>query len=69
MLAKFYMLATSSVASAERSFSVQRRMKSYLRNRMTQTRYNNVLLLHIHKARVDGLDVVEIVRHFASRTE
>ena len=37
-----------SVASAERSFSALRRLKTYLRNRMSETRLLGLVLLHIH---------------------
>ena len=37
-----------SIASAERSFSALRRLKTYLRNRMSETRLLGLALLHIH---------------------
>ena len=47
-LLQIYLLALMSAATAERSFSVQRRIKNYLRNTMTQKRYNNLLMLNTH---------------------
>ena len=46
-LIQIYLLAPISAASAERSFSVQRQIKSYLRNTMSEKRYNNLLVLKV----------------------
>lgn len=48
-LLQIYLIAPMSVAAGERTFSVYRRLKSYLRTTMTERRYNNMLVLHIHK--------------------
>ena len=45
---------------AERSFSVLRRVKNYLRSTMTESRLNNVMLLHTHKDITDDLDIIKI---------
>ena len=42
-------------ATSERSFSTLRRVKTYLRNTMSQQRMNNLMLLHVHKDIVDSL--------------
>ena len=48
-----------SSAQAERSFSALRRLKSYLRSTMSQQRLNHVVLMNVHRERVDrfGSDV------------
>ena len=43
----------ASNASAERSFSSLRRLKTYLRSTMTAQRLNHMLLLHVHKDLTD----------------
>ena len=43
-------------AASERSFSALRRLKTYLRSTMQQSRLNNIMLLSINKDRVDKLD-------------
>eukprot|EP00794_Sanderia_malayensis_P011514 gene11514-12706_t len=68
-LEQIYLLAPMSAASAERSFSVQRRIKHYSRNRMTQQRYNNLMMLNIHKERTDAIDINKIARDFAQRSD
>ena len=65
-LLQMYLLAPMSAATAERSFSVQRRTKNYLRNTMTQKRYNNLLMLNIHKERID---LKEIAKAFAGKND
>lgn len=44
-----------SSAEAERSFSGLRRLKTWLRSTMTQTRLNSVALCHLHKEKLDQL--------------
>ncbi|MBV2113370.1 MAG: DUF4371 domain-containing protein [Candidatus Thiodiazotropha sp. (ex Ctena orbiculata)] len=51
-----------STASAERSFSTLRRLKSYLRNTMTQERLTGLALLHIH--RNINVDVNRVINEF-----
>lgn len=58
----------ASVASGERSFSALRRVKTYLRNRMTQKRLSHLLILNIHKERTAALRLEDIIKEFVSRT-
>ena len=52
-----------TTATAKRTFSVLRRLKTYLRSTMSQERLNNVIL-HIHKDITDSLDLTDIARSF-----
>lgn len=52
-----------SVATAERSFSTLRRLKTWLRTRMVEDRLNGLALLHIH--RDINVDVETIIDRFA----
>lgn len=54
-----------SVASAERSFSSLRRLKTYLRNTMKEDRLNGLALLTIHHDML--LDVEEVLLDFKRR--
>ncbi|XP_077491949.1 uncharacterized protein LOC144102594 [Amblyomma americanum] len=58
----------ASAASGERSFSALRRVKTFLRNRMTQRRLTHLLLLHVHKRRAADLQLDVIMKEFVSRT-
>ena len=53
-----------TTATAERSFSSLRRVKTYLRNTMSTCRLNNLLLMHAHQHRADDLDLLEIAKTF-----
>ena len=53
-LVKFVLLVPATNAVSERSASVMRRIKMYLRTTMTQLRLNNVMMLHIHKDLTDS---------------
>ena len=65
--AAMQILATLPVTTCtcERSISTLRRLKTYLRNAMTENRLNNLALLHIH--RDIHIDVQEVVDRFAIR--
>ena len=53
-------------ATAKRTFSALRRLKTFLRSSMTQPRLNHVMLLHIHKEKTDTLDLTAIAKDFIS---
>jgi hypothetical protein len=57
-----------SVAGSERSFSALRRLKTWVRSNMTQTRLSNLALMHIHSDILDTIDVDALVEEFCSRT-
>ena len=56
------MPATNAVS--ERSFSSLRRVKSYLRVTMSQTRVNGLMVLHVHKTLTDSLSLIDIGNDF-----
>ena len=51
-----------STASAERSFGGLRRLKTYLRSNMSETRLSGLALLHIHHD--TDFDIPDIVHEF-----
>ena len=51
-----------STATAERSFSGLRRLKTYLRSNMSETRLSGLALLHIHHD--TEIDIPEVARKF-----
>ena len=61
-LLRVYLTVPMTSATAERSFSSLRRLKTYLRSTMSQKRLNHILLLHTHKVFTDELNIVEIAR-------
>ena len=65
-LLRMYFTIPISTATAERSFTSLRRIKTFLRSTMTEVRLNNVLLLHAHKDQTDVLNLLDIAETFAS---
>ena len=63
-LLKLYLTIPMTSATAERTFSALRRMKSYLRSTMSQKRLNHVALLHTQKERTDRIDLIAIAKEF-----
>ena len=53
-----------TTATAERTFSTLRRLKTFLHSNKSQPRLNHTMPLHIHKERTDELDLVEIAKNF-----
>ena len=68
-LIKVFMIIPITTATAERSFSSLRSLKSYLRSTMTQCRLNNILLLHCHKEMTDAIDLTAIAQDFIAANE
>lgn len=66
---QIYLTLPVTTSTAERSFSVLRRLKTWLRSTMTQERMNNLLLLHVHKTLTDTLDLKQIADEFSSVNE
>ena len=46
-----------------------RRVKRWLSANMKQQRYNNVALLHTHKARKDKIRILDVANEFVQRNE
>ena len=61
------MLATNAVS--ERSFSAMRRLYIYLRTNMGSSCLNNAMMLHIHKARLDELSLVDVANDFVFKSD
>ena len=51
----------------ERSFSVARRIKTWLRSAMTIMRFNNLSILSIHKELTDSINLVDIGNEIVSK--
>ena len=58
-----------TTATAEQTFSVLRRLKTFLRSTVSQPRLNHALLLHIHKDRTDNINLISIAKEFISFNE
>ena len=67
MLARIYMACPVTSVECERSFSVMRRLKTWLRRTTGQSRLNHELLLVIHSAREVRVD--DVIHDFVSLNE
>ena len=63
-LLKLIIVIPATNAVSERSASALRRVKTYLRSTMTQSRLNHLFVLHCHKDRTDNLSLTECLQEF-----
>ena len=64
-LLKLIIVMPATNAVSERSFIAMRRLKTYMRTKMSMARLNYLMVLHVHKPRTDSLDVIEVANNFA----
>ena len=63
-LVRLLLVNPASSASAERSFSSLRRLKTYLRSTIGQTRLNHFAVTHIHKTALDEIELDDLMKQF-----
>ena len=68
-LIRLFLVIPVTSATAERSFSAMRRLKTYLRSTMTAERLNSVTVLNVHKDMLDSVDNREILNEFVARND
>jgi len=68
-LVRLMLLFPVSSCEAERSFRSLRRLKTWLRNIMTQQRLNSVIVCYVHQDILDAIDIYAVAADFASRTD
>jgi len=66
---KLCLVIPTSSATAERSFSAMRRLKTYLRSTMTTERLNSMMVLHVHRDLLDDIEEAPIVDEFVACNE
>ena len=60
-------VSPATSATAERSFSLARRIKTWTRSTMSQKQFNDIAILTIHKELTDSLDLLSIGNEFVSK--
>ena len=60
VLLKLLLVCPVSLCECERSFSALRRLKTWLRATMAQSRLNHVSICHVHRERLDIVNVNEL---------
>ena len=68
-LLKLILVLPATNASSELSFSTLKRRKTALRSTMSQTRLNNLMMLHVYKDRTDALQGRKIGQDFVGYSE
>lgn len=68
-LLELFLLLPVTSATAERSFSGLRRLKTFLRTRISQELLNSLALLHVHKRMTREIDVLKAAKEFVARSE
>ena len=66
---KLVIVMPATNAISEISFSAMRRLYTYLRTNMGSSRLNNAVVLHIHKARLDKLSMVDVANDFVFESD
>ena len=66
---KLMLVMPATNAVSERSFSVLKRVKTYLRATTTDTRMNNLMVSHIHKSYTDNIDLIKVANEFLERRD
>ena len=69
VICKLLLVNPATSATGELSFSMERRVKTWLRANMKQQRFNNVALLHTDKARGDKIRLLDVANEFVQRKE
>ena len=69
VLLKLLLVMPALNAVSERSFSALRRLKTYLRSTMTQSRLNHLMVLYIHRELTDKLNLTTVANDFVSGSE
>ena len=66
---QFVLLMPATNAVSERSASAMHRIKTYLRTTTTQSRLNNIVVLHIHRDLTDKVDHTAVLKEFVSAND
>ena len=63
-ICKLLAVNPATSATAERTFSMARRIKTWMRSTMLPSRFNSLAVLNFHKERTDNLDLIYIANLF-----
>ena len=59
----------ATIATPQRSFSLARRIKTWLHSTSAASRFNSFSILHAHKSVTDSTDLVEVANEFTSKCD
>ena len=66
---RLILVLPSTNAASERSFSTMKRLKSYLRSTMGQSRLNHLMILNIYKEILDKMNLIDVAEEFVQGNE
>ena len=66
-VAKILLVMPATSAISERSFSAMKRVKTCLSSATTDSRMNHLMMLHVHKERVDNASMTDVANEFLER--
>ena len=69
VVCKLIYVNPATSATGERSFATARRIKTWLRSKMLQARFNQLAILNTHNDRFDKLCLVSVANSFVSMNE
>ena len=69
VLLKLYLVLPATNAVSERSASSMRRIKDWLRSKISQKRLNHCMLLSIHKEKTDKINLKNVANVFCEANE
>ena len=69
VVCKLIYVNPATSATGERSFSTARRIKTWLRSKMLQARFNHLAILNAHNDRFDKFCLVSVANSFVSLNE
>ena len=68
-LFRLLLVCPATSCDAERTFSAVRRLKTWLRSNLKQSRINSIPICHVHKDMLDSISREDVVAEFISRTQ
>ena len=68
-LLQMYNSVALSSATAERTFSTMRRIKTWLQSNMTANSLSNRMFASLHKERIDHINLQKVAKEFVARSE
>ena len=69
VICKLLAVNPGTSATAERTFSMARRVKTWMRSTMLPSRFNSVAILNFHKTNTDSLDLIKVANLFSDSNE
>ena len=69
ILLKLLLVCPVSSCECERSFSALGRLKTWLRATMTQHKLKYISICHVHRERLDKVDVCQLAKVFVGQSE